>query len=314
MKNPIHTPGGLVRAEPFGTTADGAQVTLFRIPNSTEDYIELLNYGCTVKSLFLHNWADQAYRNQLQGFSSLGEYEADTAAAGAFLGMPGGDVPPALFSRKVWEVQEVGTNYVVFSCCAEAGEEGLASGLTVRTKVQWVNRNRLVVDLYATPDRAMPLNFGLNLLFGPVGAPGGAALRSFAPLVAPRQEDRFTAPALPVEGTPYANQAFVPVCSTANVLLVGQAGEIHPMAELILAETGVSISAYTTANALWAAAQPGGAIALSPLSACLDGPITPTPAGACWHSRAIYGFDPIASPEPERREEPPIGGPVMFCV
>ena len=58
----------------FGTIA-GTEVSLFRIPNSTNDYIEVSDYGCTIKGIHVHG-KDGKLHNVLCGYETLEEYRA----------------------------------------------------------------------------------------------------------------------------------------------------------------------------------------------------------------------------------------------
>ena len=114
------------------TAVGEKEVSLFRIPNSTNDFIELSTLGCTLKSICVHGPDGQMQELLAQPGTSLVQMEglSDT------------------LSKTVWEVAEVGDQHVFLTCCVQVPE---GCEITLGAKILWVNLNRLVVDLYMTP-------------------------------------------------------------------------------------------------------------------------------------------------------------------
>ena len=129
----------LVTNTAFGTTTSGEEAALFRIPNNTGDYIEISNYGWTICKICIHN-AEGKIQNVLCGYETLPEYEA-------FNGFVGAVLCSAKTAHKVWDIQEVGNNYVFFSCAVPEEETEVGCALTVGAKVMWVNLALLTKSL-----------------------------------------------------------------------------------------------------------------------------------------------------------------------
>ena len=133
------------------TTENRERAVLYRIPNNTNDYIELTNYGCALKSICIHDRQGRL-RNILLGGRQPEEDRYPTGGQGLIRD----HLSPALsscLSHKLWQTQEVGENYVFLSCQVSEGESGLPTALTFGTRIMWVNRNRLIIDLFASPER-----------------------------------------------------------------------------------------------------------------------------------------------------------------
>ncbi len=264
-----------VKKSVLGRTPEGGEVLLFRIPNDTNDYVEVTNLGCAIRALCVHD-----LKGQLQQVGAC-----DGAQGSIFGGLLG-----AALGGKLWDVVEIGDNAVFFSCVCSAQECGLASDLKVGARIMWVNRNRLVIDLFLTAERAVTLSLSTQLW---VNCGGTARVRSFCPQV--RLE---SGEVCAVEKTGYAGMAFCPVGLGGEVFL-SPSEEIKPMAELGNEERGLYVSAYATLPALRAQAD-GEVVRLvqetwEPLS--LQG-------GESFGARIIYGVDFLPPPADDDGEEP----------
>lgn len=270
-----------VKQTSFGTAAGGEAVSLFRIPNSTDDYIEVTNYGCTIRGLYVHN-RQGVLENLVCGLDTLGDYEAVAANPGALFG---GALGGAL-SHKVWDVADVGDNYVFFACECPKEESGCGCGIKAGARIMWVNLNRLVIDLFLTPEKAvsLPLSSRLTLRGGTF------SVRSFCPTV------RRDGAELPVEETPYAGLQFCPVGQ--DTFLCPQE-DIKPMAELVNDAAGMHVSAYATLSALRTEVGIGEVCLVQETS----GPVS-LQGGESFAARVIYGIDYLRPQEEDNGEEP----------
>ncbi len=274
------------------TTENRERAVLYRIPNNTNDYIELTNYGCALKSICIHDRQGRL-RNILLGGRQPEEDRYPTGGQGLIRD----HLSPALsscLSHKLWQTQEVGENYVFLSCQVSEGESGLPTALTFGTRIMWVNRNRLIIDLFASPERdacfAPAIHLALRL-----AETDGYTLRTFCPQIVSGGQT------LPAENTAYANMAFVPLAEESPVFLSSQE-EVKPMAELASSAAGLTVSAYGNLDSLWAKRTPESGAALC--QAMLRG-IT-LKRGESFAGRVIYGFDHLYSPdEPESQEPSP---------
>jgi len=278
----------LVTRTLFGTTASGEEVTLFRIPNNTNDYIEISNYGCTICKICVHNPAGKM-QNILCGYETLAEYEASELSLGAVL-------CNAKTAHKVWDIQEVGNNYVFFSCAVPAEETEVGCALAIGARIMWVNLNRIVIDLFVTPEDSADVNLAYNLPFRlkESGDLTGYLLRTFC------REVLVNGQHTPVTNTPYADIVFWPQGTEPRTFL-DMSEDSKPMAELANPEAGMTISAYSNLNSLTCDVQEG--VKGIRLNQTMETPVH-LEAGQTLTGRIIYGFDrfyteeEVISPEP----------------
>ena len=271
-----------------GESKSGKTVWSFRIPNSTNDYIELSTYGCSLQGLHVHD-GDGTLRGLVREMGSLKEYEAAGATYASLLGGMG-DVPEEL-ARQVWEVAEHGDNYVFLTC--QCAPSGAGCEIKAGARVMWVNLNRLVVDFFLTPEKDLSLTWSSKLL---VRADErdlpGYHIRGFCPEVArPGRE------AAPAAETEYAAQQFGAV---TGVSFLHPDDAVKPMAELANPETGMHLSAYGSFHCLQAkpVLQPGGIQLVQWADVSLK-------AGESFAGRVIYGIDYLhAQQETDVDEEP----------
>lgn len=262
---------------PFGTTRNGEPVSLFRIPNSTNDYIELSTYGCALKSVCIHT-SDGSMRNILAEPSALAEDEASPAFRGVLsLGDP--EFSCAL-SHTVWDVTETGENHVFLTCriCAGTGE------IAVGARVMWVNLNRLVMDFFVTPEHDTALNISGELALH-AGSAGNYALRTFCPRYCAGGEWQAVAE------SPYRDMGFQPLTGPVS-FSVPESGDVSPMAELTDMGIQTAISIYGNLPLLSAAPLENRVQILQTLVE----PVTLQSGQTC-SSRIIFGFDRLFTAE-----------------
>lgn len=63
-----------IQSEPYGTTADGQEITQFLLSNEKGTSINIINYGAIVTSIFLPDREGKS-ENITLGFNTLAEYE-----------------------------------------------------------------------------------------------------------------------------------------------------------------------------------------------------------------------------------------------
>ena len=267
----------------FGKTETGETALLYRFPNNTNDYIEITNYGCTMKSICIHD-GQGSLRNVLSGGENL--ETCQQSAEG--LGMIRDHLSPALsqcLSHKLWQTQEIGQNHIFLTCRLSEAESGLHTALTVGARIMWVNLNRIVIDLFSAPERGALIAPECNLVFHLTDT-DDYALRSFCPQILSGGQT------LPVEKTVYAEMAFVPLAESAPTLL-SSPEEVKPIAELASGAAGLTISAYGNMDSLSVQKLPESSAALT--QAMLYG--ISLKSGESFAGRLIYGFDRLYSPD-----------------
>lgn len=275
-----------IRKTQQGKSVAGEPVWSFYIPNSTNDYIELSTFGCSLQGLHVHDRTGTLC-NLVQGMERLEAYEAGRASHASLLGGRGGI--PELLAHKVWEVVEEGRNYVFLACRCTPEEAGC--GLKAGAKVMWVNLNRLVVDFFLTPEKDLALTWSGKLLVrADTRMRSDWQVRSFCPETAlPGKK------VAPVAETAYANQRYGTV---TDVSFLYPSDDVKPMAELACLKTGMHLSVYGSFRNLQASLeqQPEGICLTQWSDVSLK-------AGESFAGRVIYGIDYLNA-EPETAMDP----------
>ena len=126
-----------IKKELLFKTAEGNPVYKFRIPNNTGDYVDVTNYGASISGIYVHrpdmSMEDLAGANTLPILGgSLGKVLSDT----------------------VWSVMEEGENHVLFAQELNGADSPFGVSVKIGLRITWVNLNRLIIDIFATPAEA----------------------------------------------------------------------------------------------------------------------------------------------------------------
>lgn len=201
----------------------GKEIYVFKIPNSTNDCLEVSNEGCQIKSILIHDKKRKLYelicgQGKKSIFSSLGKLGSN-------------------LSKKIWDISEEGDNYVFFSCECEAEETDCDCRLKIGVRIMWVNLNRLVLDIYLTPEREMSCRWGSALRLNPDEEKKEWKVRSFLPSVNGER----------VEKTVYSEQNFGELPeNTETVFSSESVQEIRPVLEVDEYKSELMVSVYST--------------------------------------------------------------------
>lgn len=266
----------------LGTAQDGREIRLFRIPNSTNDYIELSTRGCALKGICLHA-PDGSMEN------ILAEHADGRAEEGILEVQEAGSGHPAVLPETVWNVAEVGENHVFLTCRADGGNGEIALG----ARIMWVNRNRLVADLFVTPEREAALDIRSSLLFRNAGGEA-CLLRTFCPRY--RAGDGWQS----VEGSVYGDLRFQPLTGDVD-FSAPEESEVRPVMEVTGTAERLAISVYGNLPVARAAVRREGV----QITQGFAEPVVLQGGQTCY-GRVIFGFDRL-SPEKEAAE--PDAGP-----
>lgn len=287
----------------FGMTKAGEEVNIYRITNNTEAYVEILNYGCIVKSIYVPDDKGEL-RNVCLGFDTVAEYENSNLAMGAILGRCAGKFPYTEFTNKVWTVTDSGDNFVLFSRRSTDGEDGLSGNLDLTVRYMWVDYNRLVIDFTAVSDQDMPVNLTSSVYFNLDGEStlAGNKLRMFGDKYAEKGTDgKYTGKLLSLSGTEFESANFKTIADESyDDIYVSDGDNIRPLAELNSMKSNISLSAYTTMPAVHVhtVTEPTAAAAfmeqyIADAADMSELPSITLAAGEEWKQRIIYGFDKV---------------------
>lgn len=198
-ENALATPMAIEK-KPFGNTADGKAVTLFRLTNDAGNVVELIDYGAIVVSIQVPD-KNGKKTNVTAGFSNIDGYLQRHPYFGATVGrfcnriakgkftlegktyslatnngpnhLHGGEIG---FDKRMWQVAEVKSDTSVglkFTYVSPDGEEGYPGTLTTVAEYRWDNNNCLTLDLSATTDKSTVLNLTNHAYFNLGGVGSG---------------------------------------------------------------------------------------------------------------------------------------------
>jgi len=229
--------GGMrsVEAVPFGTTAAGEAVELYRVRSPGGVAVEVATYGGTIISL---RTPDRHGRpgDIVLGFETLGPYLNGSPYFGAIIGRYGNRIAGARFrlggvtyrlspnagsdhlhggyrgfDKVVWRAEPFesgGAAGVVFEHTSPDGTEGYPGSLDVRVRYTLSDDGDLAFDYAARSDRPTPVNLTQHSYFNLSGAGSGDVLGHelmlHADAFTPVDESQIpTGEIRPVDGTPF---------------------------------------------------------------------------------------------------------------
>lgn len=190
---------------PYGTTASGVPVSLYRLRNAAGMEVDLTNYGATVTSIRVPDRAGRIDDVTL-GYDTLAEWEKGAAFFGAIVGrfgnriangcftldgniyrIPINNAPNSLhggtvgFHQRVWTAEalsadERGAAGVRLVYISPAGEQGFPGTLTSQVTYMLTGANDLEIDYRLTSDAATVANLTSHIYFNLAGEGRGTIL------------------------------------------------------------------------------------------------------------------------------------------
>ena len=187
-----------VATRPFGKTTEGAEVTLFTLRNQCGAYVELMNYGCAIRSIVVPD-KNGKKMDVCLGYDTLREYEENDGYLGAVVGRHANRIEKGRFDlngtayslacnngpnhlhggargfdRHVWHA-EILPDGICFSRLSPDGEEGYPGNLQVQVAYRWSKENGLTLEYTAQCDRDTLVNLTNHCYFNLNG--GGSVLK-----------------------------------------------------------------------------------------------------------------------------------------
>lgn len=215
-------PASTIPRESFGKTADGQQVSLFTLRNSSGMEVKITNYGGTITEIKVPD-RNKKFDDVVLGFDNLDGYtsKANNAYFGATIGrygnriahgtfkingheyhVPTNDGPNSLhgglkgFDKRVWDANPVSSSSgpaLELRYLSRDGEEGFPGNLNVTVRFSLGEKNELRIDYTATTDKDTVLNLTNHSYFNLAGAGSETVLNHKLTLAA----NRFT----PIDST-----------------------------------------------------------------------------------------------------------------
>lgn len=164
-----------ISSRPFGVTRYGEPVTCFRMENDSGAWVELLDYGCTLRALAVPG-RDGALVDVLLGYDTIEDYENGSAYLGAVIGRCANRIGGAklMIGGRAYQLSaNEGENqlhggrrgfdrYVWSAKCRDGalylrrrspdGEEGYPGNLETAVTYRWADGNTLILDFTAFSD------------------------------------------------------------------------------------------------------------------------------------------------------------------
>jgi aldose 1-epimerase len=178
----------------FGTTADGRNVDVYTLRNSSETAVDIITYGATVNSIYVAD-KNGVFADVLSGFDTVEGHEkysdyqgmtvgryANRIANGAFsLGGKAYQLTQnekektclhsaGEFSDAVWTAIVIDTNSVEFSYTSPDGTAGFEGNLTAKVTYSLTDDNRVVIAYSAVCDKDTVMNFTNHVYFNLSGS------------------------------------------------------------------------------------------------------------------------------------------------
>lgn len=165
----------MITKTPFGTMPDGTDVDLFTIKNQSGAYVELISYGCAIRSICVPDREGNLVDVCL-GWETLEDYIQKDGCLGAVIGRHANRIGGAVFTlngkeyslavnngpnnlhggikgfdKRVWDAEIVGES-VVFSRFSPDMEEGFPGNLNVKVTYTFSEENELKISYNAVCD------------------------------------------------------------------------------------------------------------------------------------------------------------------
>ena len=148
----------MITTRPFGNTSTGEAVTMYRLENTKGEYIEVMNYGCTIHSI----WVNDRHQHPLDvclGYDTIQEYEQNDGFLGAVVGRHANRIGGSSFHL----------NGLVYPLYANNGENHLHGGAKGFDKYIW--QGAIIDDtvqfsrLSPHGEEGYPGNFNVNVVY-----------------------------------------------------------------------------------------------------------------------------------------------------
>lgn len=215
----------------FGQTKYNEPVFIYQLRNSNDSYVEILNYGCRIHSICVHD-KNHNLRDVCLGYDSISDYETDDAFFGAVVGrcanlisescftlngvtyqLDKNDGPHHLhggkngFSFHLWN-GTIEDKKLVFTHQASDKVDGYPGNLNIKVSYEWTDENQLHIIYEAVSNQDTILNVTNHTYFNLEG-PQNASIMEHklcidANMIAEINQQLLpTGRLLPIEGTPF---------------------------------------------------------------------------------------------------------------
>lgn len=183
-----------MKRESFGL-AHGQEVTQYTLTNGKMT-AEIIDYGARLRSLKL-KLSDGTVRDVVLGYNTIEEYMSQNGYLGATVGRVANRIANGKyvidgkeyilskndgentlhggksgFDDKVWELIEVGEDFITFKYLSPDGDEGFGGNLTTQVKYTLTKENSLKIEYKAISDADTPVSLTNHAYFNLNGEMG----------------------------------------------------------------------------------------------------------------------------------------------
>lgn len=201
----------MIEKKSFGKTSNGAEVLLYTLKNSKGAYVELISYGCAIRSICVPD-RDGKLVDVCLGYDSIEEYESQNGCLGAVIGRHANRIGnaeftlngktyklaanngpnnlhggPNGFNKRVFDSKIVGDS-VVFKRVSDDMEEGFPGRLEVSVTYSFSDDNELKIHYLGKSDADTVVNMTNHSYFNLDGHDAGLIYDTLLKINA----DRFT--------------------------------------------------------------------------------------------------------------------------
>ena len=188
-----------ITKKPFGKLSTGEKVSLYELKNSSGAFVEIIDFGGAIRSIFVPD-KNGALADVALGYDSPEGYETQDKFIGALIGRHGNRIEDAKFrlGRKVYTLAkndgrnslhggvkgfdkklwsgEVDGETLVLKYLSPDGEEGFPGNLEVTVRYSFSDDNALMIDYSAVCDQDTVCNLTNHCYFNLDGESAGSIL------------------------------------------------------------------------------------------------------------------------------------------
>jgi aldose 1-epimerase len=180
-----------IESETFGAIEE-QNISLFKLINRKGVYVEIINYGATIKSINVPGKTGEL-ENIILGYDKLGDYLSDNNYLGATIGRYANRISNASFimDGKIYSLDKndgmncnhggfSGFNKKIFTCKIQEGklfmmagsrdgESGFPGNITLVVGYWLTDENELFIDYHVSTDKKTPVNITNHTYFNLTG-------------------------------------------------------------------------------------------------------------------------------------------------
>ena len=185
----------------FGKTKDGETISLYRLENSSGAHIEVMDFGCRIRSICVPD-KNGVLTDVCLGYLTAEDYEADDCSLGAAVGRyanriggAGFDLNgvhydlakndngknslhsgPDYYHKRFWEVEEYDAGHISLLLHSPDGDQGYPGALDMHVTYTLDDDNTLTIHYEAVPDQDTVINMTNHSYFNLNGHDSGSVL------------------------------------------------------------------------------------------------------------------------------------------